>query len=59
MAILGKESTRGHGKLCAIILNGFVCVFLAIFLREAIQEDIEGHILAPDDDFMYKTKRRK
>uniref|UniRef100_A0A1X7UHL6 Ssl1-like domain-containing protein n=1 Tax=Amphimedon queenslandica TaxID=400682 RepID=A0A1X7UHL6_AMPQE len=26
---------------------------------EAIQEDIEGHILAPDDDFMYKTKRRK
>ena len=32
---------------------------LAIFLREAIQEDIEGHILAPDDDFTYKTKRRK
>ena len=38
----------------------FLFSYFFIFLsREAIHEDMEGRILAPDDDFMYKSKRRK
>ena len=30
-----------------------------VLSREAIQEDFEGHLVAPDDSRMYKVKRRK
>ena len=30
-----------------------------VLSREAIQEDLEGHLVAPDDSRMYKVKRRK
>ena len=43
-----------------IYFSFFHFSYFSIFLsREAIQEDMEGRILAPDDDFLYKSKRRK
>ena len=43
-----------------LLFSFFLFSYFFIFLsREAIQEDMEGRILAPDDDFMYKSKRRK
>lgn len=45
-------------NMCISLFFHFSYFF--IFLsREAIQEDMEGRILAPDDDFVYKSKRRK
>ena len=52
--IPGRESTRDRGKVDGIQMG--VVIFS---IREAIQEDIEGHLIAPDDELLYKSKRRK
>ncbi len=53
----GRLSTRDHGKLLVLALTTIKYTYL--FLREALQEDPEGRILAPDKNELYKAKRRK